>query len=182
VRPIVAYQGVPGAFGEEACRRFLPDHEPVPLPSFAAVAEAVLAGEAELGMLPRVNSTAGPVPGMEDLLRRDGLAIRASHSLPVRLHLMARPGTALEAVTTAVSHPVALGQCVEFLAKTGLAAEQADNTAMAAQALAGPGMAAIASEAAASAYGLTILIRDVHDRPDNATTFCVVERSDGDQR
>lgn len=182
MRPIVAYQGAPGAFSEEACLLFTPDYEPVPRPSFAAVTDAVLAGEAAIGMLPRVNSTAGPVPGIEDLLQRDGLAVRASHVLPVRLHLMAPPGTAVESVTTAVSHPVALRQCVEFLARAGIAAEEAENTAMAARALAGPGKAAIASEAAAAAYGLTILIRDVHDRPDNATTFCVVARSDGDQQ
>ena len=181
MRPTVAYQGVPGAFGEEACRRFLPDHEPVARPSFAAVADAVIAGEAALGMLPRRNSTVGPVPGIEALLERDGLAVRECRELPVRLHLMARPGTRLEEVRTAVSHPVALGQCADFLASNGLAAEEAENTAMAAQALSDAGKAAIASEAAATAYGLTILIRDVHDRPDNATTFCIVARSDGDQ-
>ncbi len=181
MRPTVAYQGVPGAFGEEACRRFLPDFEPVPQPSFAAVADAVLAGEAARGMLPRTNSTVGPVPGIEALLERDGLAVRASHELPVRLHLMARPGTTLETVKTVVSHPIALGQCADFLARNGLGAEAAENTAMAAKALAGPDKAAVASEAAAAAYGLTILIRDVHDRPDNATTFCIVARSDGDR-
>ena len=182
--PRVAYQGVPGAFGEEACRRFLPDHEPIALASFNAVAEAVLTGEAELGMLPQANSTAGPVPGIEALLEDGRLAVRASHQLPVRLHLMARPGVALDEVTTVVSHPVALGQCVRFLAESGLAAEEADNTAMAAQALAveaGRTRAAVASEAAAAAYGLTILIRDVHDRADNATTFCIVARSEGSE-
>ena len=37
----VAYHGVPGAFSHEACLRFLPDEEPVGLPSFADVIAAV---------------------------------------------------------------------------------------------------------------------------------------------
>jgi prephenate dehydratase len=37
-------------------------------------------------------------------------------------------------------------------------------------------LAALASEAAATIYGLTIVRRDVHDDPDNATTFCVLGR------
>ncbi len=35
----VAYHGVPGAFSHEACLSFLPDEEPVGLPSFADVVE-----------------------------------------------------------------------------------------------------------------------------------------------
>ena len=34
----------------------------------------------------------------------------------------------------------------------------------------------VPSEAAASLYGLTILLWDIHDRPDNTTTFAVLER------
>ena len=177
----VAYQGVPGAFGEEACRHFLPDHERLAKPTFEAVVEAVRNCEVDLGMLPLVNSTVGAVPGVEALIAASGLAVRSGYELPVHLHLMARPGTALDEVTSVVSHPVALGQCAGFLASLGVAAEEADNTAMGALALAADGgsaRAAIASEAAASAYGLTILLRDVHDQPGNATTFGIVARGE----
>ena len=180
----VAYQGVPGALGEEACRIFLPEYARVAMPSFAAVVAAVQTGETMLGMLPVTNSTVGAVPGIEELIEESGLAVRARHELPVHLHLMARPGVALKEVRSVISHPVALGQCAASIARLGLGAEPADNTAMAAQTLAGDSgrtRAAIASEAAASTYGLTILIRDMHDRPDNATTFCVVARDDGNQ-
>ena len=176
----VAYQGVAGAFGEEACRRFLPDHERIPHPSFAEVAEAVRSGKTDLAMLPLANSIFGPVPGIDELIEVNKLTVRARHQLPVRLHLMSRPGVAFEEVTEVLSHPVALGQCAAFLQRSGLATRESDNTAMAAQLLVddqGQKRAAIASEAAAQTYGLIILKRDVHDSPDNNTTFGVVARS-----
>ena len=175
----VAYQGVPGAFAEEACRLFLPGCEAVAKPSFAAVVRAVVQGETELGMLPRENSTAGLVPGIDELIGGSGLVVHGCHPLPVRLHLMARPGVAFKEIETVTSHPMALAQCTNFLQRNGLASDQAENTAAAAQALRESGdrtRAVVASETAAATYGLTILRRDVHDRPDNVTTFCVVAR------
>jgi prephenate dehydratase len=178
----VAYAGVPGAFAEQACRAFLPDHDWIGVGSFAAVAAAVAQGECELGMLPRENSIAGPVPGVAELIAQHRLAVLSTHDLPVRQHLMAKPGVALGELRVAASHPMALAQCTLMLEELGLAAEEAVNTAVAAQALAESedrGRAVIASEAAAKAWGLTILRYDVHDRKDNFTTFCIVARPGG---
>lgn len=176
----VAYQGAPGAFGEEACKMFLPELQTVARSTFAAVVDAVLEGKAELGMLPVENSIAGPVPGLLGLLDRPDLGLIGHHSLPVRLHLMANDGVRLEQIRIVSSHPMALAQCSESLQSLGLVPEEASNTAAAAQALAeapDPARAVIASEAASLTYGLHILRRDVHDRPDNFTTFCVIARN-----
>ena len=181
----VAYAGVPGAFAEQACRAFLPDMDWVGVGSFAAVADAVTRGDCDLGMLPRENSIAGPVPGVAALIADNDLAILSSHDLPVRQHLMARPGVLLSELRTAVSHPMALAQCTKMLEQLGLAAEEAVNTAVAAQALAESedrSRAVIASESAAETWGLTILRHDVHDREDNFTTFCIVARHSGETR
>ena len=179
MRGVVAYQGEPGAYAHEACRRFLPGHERVNRPTFEAVADAVMAGEAELGMLPVENNTAGAVPGNRALISRKGLRIRAEVELPIHLHLMAVPGARLEEIETVVSHPIALAQCHKVLERLSAAPEEAINTAVGARLLATSGdrkKAAVASEAAALANGLTILCRNVHDRADNATTFCIVAR------
>jgi prephenate dehydratase len=173
---IVAYQGVAGAFGHEACLAFLPGHVPMPMPSFAAVAEAVAGGAAECGMLPLENSRAGPVEGVRALIESHRLAVAARHLLPVRMHLVALPGAALAGLRTVASHPVALRQCTVAIARLGLVAEAAANTAVAAQSLTNPESAALASESAARLYGLEILLRDVQDDPDNATMFAVVRR------
>ncbi len=175
----VAYQGQPGAFGHEACLRFLPEHEPLPKADFALVIQAVTAGETELGVLPVENSCAGPVDEVKALLQQSDLPIVARHQLPVRMHLLAPAGTRIENVRRIVSHPIALAQCAETLRALGFAAEPASNTAAAAKALAESSdgtTAVLASEAAASIYGLAILRRNVHDRPDNATTFYVLGR------
>ena len=83
-----------------------------------------------------------------------------------------------------VSHPIALAQCHKVLERLGAGAEEAINTAVGARLLADSGdrkKAAVASEAAAVANGLTILCRNVHDRADNATIFCIVARDAGEE-
>lgn len=172
----IAYQGAPGAFGHQACLAFLPGREAIAKASFAEVAAAVAAGEAELGMLPLENSRAGPVPGVAELIAASGLAVLAEHALPVRLHLLAPAGVRLAEIRTAVSHPMALRQCAASLARLGLATEEAENTAIAARDLAGRDRAALASEAAAALYGLTIVEADMQDDPGNATRFALVAR------
>lgn len=172
----VAYHGVPGAYSHEACLKFVPGEQPVGLPSFAAVISAVEAGEADLGILPLENNNAGGVDEVRQLLSGSPLRILSEHPLPIRIHLLGLPGSKLERVRTAVSHPMAIKQCRETLAKLGLAAEEAPSTSVAAQSLSDPAKAVLASEAAADAYGLAILKRDVHDRAVNETTFVVVGR------
>ena len=173
----VVHQGVPGAFSHEACLAFLPGHEPVGVPSFARVFEAVERGEADCGLLPWANNNAGPVLEVHERLASLGSPILQRHELPVRLHLMTLPGVELASVTTAVSHPMALKQCAASLERLGLLPEAASNTAAAAQSLADPTKAALASEAAARAYGLAILEADLQDNPDNRTMFIVIGRT-----
>lgn len=173
----VAYQGAPGAFSHQACLRFLPGHEPVALPQFADVVRAVEDGEADLGMLPLSNNEAGET-GARDQIASSDLRIAAQHVLPVRMHLLSLPSASIEDIRTVASHPVALRQCAATLATLGVRTEEAVNTAVAAQSLSQTDRAVLASEAAADLYGLAILMRDLQDRPDNATTFAVIERSE----
>ena len=172
----IAYAGAPGAFAHEAAVMFAPDRVAIPLVDFAAVAEAVASGAAELGVLPTRNSRAGEVPGVADLLADARLALVEEHALPVRVHLLALPGVAIEDVTMIASHPVALAQCAEHLAELGIATEEASNTAVAAAALDRRDRAVLASEAAATAYGLAVLKRDMHDDPDNTTSFALIHK------
>ena len=177
----IAYQGAPGAFGWEACRAFLPEWTPVARATFAGVVKAVLAGKAARGILPLRNAIAGPVPGVEELIRESGLVVIDRHRLPIRMHLLGLADADLDQISQVMSHAVALAQCGRWIGESGMATKEASNTALAAQALADSGdatLGVIASEAAADAYGLKILRRDVHDRDDNHTIFCVLARPD----
>ena len=75
----VAYQGVPGAFSHEACGLFLPGEEPVGCATFAQVIEAVEAGQADYGMLPRANNSAGTVDEVQALLDQASVTIVSEH-------------------------------------------------------------------------------------------------------
>jgi prephenate dehydratase len=175
----IAYHGVPGAFSHEACRTFLPGEEPIGRSSFAAVIQTVEEGEADLGILPIENNNAGAVGEVQHLLESSTLKVVAEHRLPIRIQLLGLPGSSLAGVRTAVSHPMALKQCAATLSHLGLATEEAPSTSVAAKELCDPAKAALASEAAATAYGLVILKRDVHDREVNETTFVVVSKVRG---
>lgn len=180
----VAYQGAPGAFGEEACRAFLPGWKPLACDSFEGVAEAVAARRAERGILPLRNSSAGAVPGNAELIAAHGLEIIAEHPLAVRMQLLGLPGASLAGLRTVVSHPIALAQCRRFLAEHRLALEEGSNTAVAARLLARSGdraRAVLASAGAAAAYGLAVLAADVHDDPANHTMFGIIARRRGAQ-
>jgi prephenate dehydratase len=173
----VAYLGPSGSFSHEAALAFLPEEEPLAQPSFSAIIASVERGSVRFGILPVENSIAGTVEEVRDLLAASRVRILSEHDLPVRLHLLALPGTSLEGIRTAISHPVALRQCAGTLRALGLAIEEVGSTAAAARDLCGPASAAVASEAAARAYGRIILRRDIHDRADNLTRFCIVTGS-----
>jgi prephenate dehydratase len=172
----VGYHGVPGAFSHEACLHFLPEEEPVGLPTFADVVRAVERSEVDYGILPLENNNVGGVDEVQALLGDTSLTVVAQRKLPIRIQLLGLPGSTMDQVRTAVSHPMAIRQCAETLRSLGLEAEEAPSTSVAAQTLADPAKAVLASQAAAKAYGLVVLKPNVHDREVNETTFVIVSR------
>lgn len=177
----VAYQGEPGAFSEEAIIACFGDRaERVPCATFEAVGRAVSEGEADLAMLPVENSTIGSIEGAIAVIDRYALVATAEHTLPVRLGLLALPGTSIEHLTTVRSHPAALAQCAGFLrAHATVHAEPVLDTAGAAREIADtrePRVGAIASLSAALRYGLQVLAADIQDTEDNRTRFLILKR------
>jgi prephenate dehydratase len=175
--PRIAYQGEPGAFSHEACRRWFPDHEPAPHATFEQAFDAVAGGACALGMIPIENSVAGRVSDVHHLLPASGLKIVGERFLPIHMHLLAPKGTATADIRFAASHPMALTQCRLSLRRLGITPEVAGDTAGAARLLAEapqPGRAAVASVAAAELYGLEILARNLEDDRSNTTRFLVL--------
>lgn len=174
-----AFQGVPGAFSQEACALYAPGFEAVPCDEFEDVFEAVRSGQCTIAVLPIHNDYAGPVEKVRSLLPESGLREVGRHQMIVRQNLMALPGVRLSDVKEVRTHPMALAQCRRFLDEHGLKAVEAFDTAGAARDLAASGdrtAAVIAARAAATLYGLEILAADIHDDPTNATSFIVVAR------
>jgi prephenate dehydratase len=174
-RDIIAFQGEPGAYSEQAIRRHLGQEvQTLPCNDFAAIFDAIHGGQASKGMLPVENSLAGTVIPAYDLLVDHDLRIQAEVILRVEHCLMVNPGTPLSGVHRAKSHPQALSQCEKTLRRLNIEPVIYFDTAGAARDLAAkpePGTAAIASELAAQTYGLEVLTRGLEDLPHNFTRF-----------
>ena len=181
----IAYLGPPGSFSEEAVARcdLARGDEPVPCATFADAYHALRRGEVDGALLAIENSIEGSVGGNLDLLVHEpGPLIRREVLLPVRQHLLARPGTRVEDVKRVVSHPQPVGQCSRFIRErlAGATLEPANSTSEAAKraAAAEPGTAAIASRAAAERYGLAIVAEAIQDVEENVTRFILVAQAD----
>lgn len=180
---IIAFQGVAGAHADLACRRAFPYYETLALPSFDEVLRAVEEGKADLCMIPIENSHAGRVAEIHNLLPKTKLHIVGEYFQPIEHHLLASHGASLKTVKTVYSHPQALMQCREHLAKLGLQTEAYSNTAMAARDVArwnDPEKAALGSTLAAELYGLEILKSNMQDAHDNTTVFVAMARDPAD--
>jgi prephenate dehydratase len=175
--PRIAYQGVGGAFSEQAALQFHPGAEPVGFPTFQEAFDAAVSGDCSHACLPVENSLAGSINQTYDLLTDSVLHVVGEQVVRVRHNLLAKPGTQLADVKRVYSHPQALAQCQAFLRKHGFEAVTDFDTAGAAKLLAqngGAGRAAIASKRAAEAYGLEVLAESIEDLTFNYTRFFVL--------
>ena len=182
--PVVAFQGEPGAFSELAIKRAWPHGAtPYPCETFDRALDELMNGTVDFAMIPVENAIVGPVVTALNAL--DARAGRVRHVMelrvPVHLYLMALPGATLDTLRTVRSHPVALAQCRYYLAQhPWLVPEAHYDTAGAAHDVSQGGdltIGAVASEAAATRYRLSILARNVEDVSANSTRFVVVERT-----
>jgi len=175
--PRVAFLGPEHTYSHEAARgAFGASVEFVPLASFAAVFQEVQNGRADFGVVPIENSTEGAVGPALDLLIDTPLVIISEILQPVRHALMSREGDPSR-VRKIVSHQQSLGQCRVYLS-TNFADRELEavaSNALAAQlASKDESLGAIASRAAAEAYGLGVIAENIQDIAQNTTRFLVL--------
>jgi prephenate dehydratase len=175
----IAFQGEMGANSHIACRDTHPELEPLPCATFEDVFAATAGGEAELAMIPVENSIAGRVADIHHLLPASPLLIVEEHFMPIRFQLMGLRGARLDAIRSARSHIMGLGQCREFLRRHRIQAQATADTAGAAREVAeagDPSIAAIAPRLAAEVYGLDVLAENIEDAAHNTTRFVIMRR------
>lgn len=182
---IVAFQGEHGAYSEEAAiQHFGNSITTLPCHTFEHIFTAVEGGQADFGLLPVENSTAGSINKSFDLLLEHDLKVHGEVLLRVRHCLLTVPGQA-GAIREVRSHPQALAQCEEYLNRQGYIAVPWYDTAGSAKELAAapaPGVAVIASKLAATHYGLEIVEEGIEDLRNNFTRFFVVAKGDAQVR
>jgi prephenate dehydratase len=180
---VIAFQGMHGAYSEQAIREHFGDTVDVhPCQTFSEMFKLIQAnGTVKYGILPVENALAGAVHQAYELLMDYDLRIQAEVVLHVRHTVMAPPGTKLDVLKCVRSHPQALAQCERFLARYGIEGVPAYDTAGAARDLAAnpePNTGAIASRMAAELYGLEILAEDIEDVAFNYTRFFILGHDD----
>jgi len=175
-----AYQGVPGAWSEQALIKLFPEAERLPEDYFEDVFIAVRERRADYGVVAIENSKTGAIGETYDLLRRYGCFIVGRTWMDISQCLLAREGVALTDIREVFSHPEGFKQCGHFLRRWPWDLTACRNTAVAAQQCAESDnrrTAAIGSRFAAELHGLNVLVPDIMDAADNRTSFVVIARS-----
>ena len=179
VSPRVVYQGVPGAYSEQACLNFFGDGaDTAGLEQFEDCFIALREERAHYAVLPIENSSTGAIRQIYDLLTQYECYIVGETTVRVEHCLLAPKGATLDTVTHVYSHEQGLFQCERYLnAHPGWKQVPQDDTAGSARMVARSGditKAAICSERAAELYGLEVLARAINHNTQNTTRFVVV--------
>jgi prephenate dehydratase len=179
----IAFQGEPGAFGNQAAREAVAHAQTIPKPTFEDAVEAVRSGETDLAIIPVENALHGRIADIHHLLPEAGLYIVGEHFLRIRLQLLGPKGAKLSDVKTVFSQAPALSQCRKLIRDMKLKAQEWHDTAGSARHIAelkDPGSAAVASALAGEIYGLDVLKADVEDEKHNTTRFLIMAREPDD--
>lgn len=179
--PMVACQGVEGAYSQIACERIFKSPSIMYFKNFDGVFNAIDKGLCQYGILPIENSTAGSVKKVYDLMIHHNFSIVRTFRLKVDHNLLALPGAKLQDIKEIYSHEQAINQCSDFL-KTmpGVKVIPVENTAIAASIVASSGrtdIAALSSKNCEELYGLKSLADSVQDKGNNRTRFICISKN-----
>ena len=178
--PMVACQGVEGAYSQIACEKMFKNPFIMYFKNFEGVFSAIDKGLCQYGILPLENSTAGSVKKVYDLMIAHNFSIVRTFRLKIDHNLLAKPGTKLSDIKEVYSHEQAINQCSEFLQTlTGITVIPVANTAIAADMVSKSDrkdVAALSSRSCAELYNLEILASSIQDKGNNRTRFICISK------
>ncbi|MFP4546039.1 MAG: prephenate dehydratase domain-containing protein, partial [Methanomassiliicoccales archaeon] len=177
----VAFQGVLGAFSEDAVHQFFQEEvEVVPCGEFSEVFSRIDRGEVDYGMVPVENTLEGSVNQVNGLMMDHDLTVVGETVIQVVHCLIVHPGVTTDTVRRVYSHPQALAQCRGYLEEhPGWERIPAYDTAGSVRQVRERGNmeeAAIASRRAAVEYDMEVLAEGIQDSDRNYTRFFVLEK------
>ena len=179
--PMVACQGVEGAYSQIACEKIFKSPFIMYFKNFEGVFTAIDQGLCQYGILPLENSTAGSVKKVYDLMIEHNFSIVRTFRLKIDHNLLAKPGAKLSEIREIYSHEQAINQSAAFLhTLTGVNVIPVSNTAVAAEMVARSGrsdVAAISSRNCAELYGLECLASSIQDKDNNHTRFICISKN-----
>ncbi len=175
----IAIQGIKGSFHDMAAHYYFEgeDIELICCSTFENVFATVKNDCTVLGMAAIENTIAGSLLHNYELLCDSGLTIVGEHKLRISHSLLCLPDDNLEDITEVNSHPVALMQCRDFLARhPHLKVVEGEDTAGSAETISREqlhGHAAICSKFAAQLYDMKVLKEGIETNKHNFTRFLV---------
>lgn len=179
--PMVACQGVEGAYSQIACEKMFRAPFIMYFKSFDGVFQAIEKGLCQYGILPIENSTAGSVKKVYDLMIHHNFSIVRTFRMKVDHNLIANKGAKLSDIKKIYSHEQAINQCSDFLKNlNGVEIIPVENTAVAADMVARSGqldVAAISSNVCEEIYGLKCLADSIQDKGNNRTRFICISKN-----
>lgn len=148
--------------------------------SFDDTVDTLLSGKTEAAIMALENSIAGSIIPNYALIDTHNLHIVGEHYLDIQHNLMALPNQNIEDIKEVHSHPMALLQCkVFFKAYPHIKLIEDKDTAEVAKRIQEhklKGIAAIASNLAASIFELNILAESIQTIKHNETRFAIVKK------
>ena len=138
--------------------------------------KATAAGSAQYGVVGVENSTEGMVTRSLDLFLHSPTHVIGEVTLLVR-HNLLRLENSLEGIEVVLAHPLALAQCQAWLTKHLPHAERrpvSSNAEGARLATTNPAWSGLASERAATQFGLHIAAHAIQDEAYNRTRFAII--------
>ncbi len=174
-----SFQGVNGAYSEQAGKNLFPDAKSIPCSTFEDMFEQVRLEKADAAMVPIENSLAGRVADTQRLLPGSELKITAEYFLEVNHFLLGIKGSKITDIKRIHSHEQGIAQCRNKILKLEkemvVEADTAGSAKMISE-LQNINDAAIASELAAKIYNLEIIQKNFQDSKNNITRFLVMQK------
>ncbi|RYF85710.1 MAG: aminotransferase class I/II-fold pyridoxal phosphate-dependent enzyme [Chitinophagaceae bacterium] len=130
----ISIQGFEGSFHQIAAQQFFGKTIDIfPCATFRDVIESTKSSQTDASVMAIENSIAGSILANYNLLHKSNLQIAGEVYLPIRQHLLVNPGVRLEDIQEVHSHPMAILQCMEYLAKFNWKLVETEDTALSAK-------------------------------------------------
>ena len=177
---LFSFQGINGAYSEQAGKQLFPEAKSVPCSTFEDMFEQVRLDKVDAAIVPIENSLAGRVADTQRLIPESNLKITSEFFLEINHNLMAVKGTKLSDIKRIHSHEQGIAQCrnnIIKLKKEMIIEADTAGSAKIISELKNFEDAAIASTLAADIYNLEILEQNFQDSSNNVTRFLVMQKN-----
>lgn len=172
--------GPENTFHDIARKKYIPQYPVLYYNDFDSIFTALASDNITKAFIAIENNSSGLVGNNLERIEKTGLAILATYDLPIKLHLGSLNARKIEELSKIYSHPMAIKETVHFFsAYPNITFEATRSTAAAIEKALKTktrGVGVISSKQALAASPLLTIAESIEDEPNNATTFCLIEK------